>query len=71
MSKELIINEQRCKSCGFCVKACPKDALSFGSRLNSGGYKYVNVDVEKCIACGMCYTVCPDYVFSIVEKESE
>ena len=64
---KLTINQSRCKGCGFCVNDCPKDALSFGGKINKSGYKPVTVDEEKCIQCGICYTVCPDYVFEIVE----
>lgn len=68
MSKLLVIKQQWCKSCGYCVKQCPKAALSLGKDLNEAGYSYVVLDQEKCIVCGQCYSVCPDYVFSIAEN---
>ena len=59
-------NTQRCKGCYYCVKACPKEAISISSNVNSKGYAVIQVDEEKCVGCGMCYTVCPDYVFELV-----
>ena len=67
MSK-LIIDGNRCKSCGYCIAACPRDALSF-FRQEGKLYDTVRVDDEKCTCCGYCYQVCPDYVFEIVETE--
>lgn len=64
---EVVVSRSRCKSCGFCVKNCPKGAVSLSQSFNSAGYKYAVVDPEKCIRCGICYTVCPDGVFEIRE----
>ena len=64
---ELKIQTERCKSCGLCVIACPRKALTIGDISNSAGYKCVTVDRGKCVICGICYTACPDYVFTIDE----
>lgn len=58
-------NPERCKGCYYCIKACPKDAISTMDTTNKKGYVPVVVDQEKCIGCGMCYRVCPDYCFEI------
>jgi 2-oxoglutarate ferredoxin oxidoreductase subunit delta len=63
---KLIIREEYCKSCGNCVNACPKKALSISSnRRNKNSYPVVEVNDELCVKCGTCYLVCPDYVFEI------
>lgn len=67
--EKLIIHSESCKSCGYCVKSCPREALSFGHDINSKGYPAVTVDHDKCICCGICFNVCPDYVFEIQEGE--
>lgn len=65
-NKKININTDRCKSCGYCVEACPKKALSFSGNLNEKGYDYVQVDDTLCIGCGSCYRVCPDCVFEVI-----
>ncbi|SHD77670.1 4Fe-4S binding protein [Schnuerera ultunensis] len=59
-------NSNRCKGCYYCIKACPKDAISIMAITNKKGYQPIHVNEEKCIGCGICYQVCPDYVFEIV-----
>ena len=52
---------ERCKSCGYCVRYCPKQGLAVGKRVNSKGYEYVEpVNQDACIACCMCARICPD-----------
>jgi NADH:ubiquinone oxidoreductase subunit F (NADH-binding)/(2Fe-2S) ferredoxin/ferredoxin len=55
--KELIaywIDEEKCKACGLCRKACPVEAIS--------GEKKVPhvIDQSKCSKCGICIDECPD-----------
>ncbi len=61
----IVIHEERCKGCGYCVETCKKGALSFSEKMNAQGIVYVQADEEKCVGCGMCYTICPDIVFEI------
>ena len=52
---------ERCKSCGYCIKFCPKQVLAVGKNVNSKGYEYIEpVNQEACIACCMCARICPD-----------
>ena len=45
---------ERCKSCQYCVKYCPKQVLAVGKNVNSKGYEYVEpVNQDACIACCM------------------
>lgn len=60
------INQEACKSCQYCVKACPKKVLAIGEHVNKNGYPYVvAVAPEKCIGCAMCAQVCPDAVIEV------
>ncbi len=47
------IDEEKCKGCTMCVKACPVEAIT-------GEKKEVHmIDQSKCIQCGMCMEKCP------------
>lgn len=59
-------NPGKCKGCRYCIRACPKNAISIMEIVNKKGYAPVEVNEERCIACGACYAVCPDYVFEII-----
>ena len=47
------IDEEKCKACGQCLKACPTEAIT--------GQKKVPhvIDQDKCDKCGSCREVCP------------
>ena len=66
MSK-ILLDQEKCKGCYYCVSACKKEALYITEKINKKGFKVVAVDEERCIACAACYEVCPDLVFEIKE----
>jgi NAD-dependent dihydropyrimidine dehydrogenase PreA subunit len=56
-----VINENKCKGCGICIKKCPNNAIK-------GAIKSPHYIVEEnCIKCGACIEACP---FSAITKET-
>ncbi len=71
MAKVVVIAE-RCKSCQYCIKFCPKNVLALGTKVNSKGYEYVEPVNEDCIGCCMCARICPDGAIEVYkEKETK
>ena len=70
MVSRVTIDENRCKGCGLCVRACPKKIVQLSkTKLNERGYHPAEVtDMDQCIACASCARTCPDTVIT-VEKE--
>ncbi|MBQ9814106.1 MAG: 4Fe-4S binding protein [Lachnospiraceae bacterium] len=65
MAKVEIIIE-RCKSCGYCVKFCPRHVLEIGQEVNAKGYEYAKtVRPDDCIGCTICGQMCPDGAINI------
>ncbi|MDR3231023.1 MAG: 4Fe-4S binding protein [Synergistaceae bacterium] len=60
------IRSESCKSCGYCVKFCPKAVLVIGKQVNSKGYECVEAqNMEACVACRTCAVMCPEAAIEI------
>lgn len=57
----------RCKGCGLCVNACPRQLLRIDrSRINRKGYHPAQItSQERCAACLCCAIMCPDCVITV------
>lgn len=53
---ELMIDADRCVSCGACIAACPKHTIACGED------GHVVTDRTRCVACGACTDACPEGV---------
>lgn len=61
------INEEKCKGCGLCVRACPTKIVALSkTKLNTKGYHPAEVtDQGKCVACASCAITCPDAAITV------
>ncbi|MGN0659632.1 MAG: ferredoxin family protein [Emergencia sp.] len=63
------IRAESCKSCGYCVKFCPKKVLAIGEKVNLKGYQYVvAANPDDCIGCAACGVVCPDAAIEVYRE---
>jgi NADH-quinone oxidoreductase subunit F len=53
------IDEEKCKACGACLRACPSGAITGAKKTPH------KIDQSKCIKCGSCFEVCK---FGSVER---
>ncbi|OON85158.1 2-oxoacid:acceptor oxidoreductase [Oribacterium sp. C9] len=61
---------ERCKSCGYCIKFCPKKVLEIGTKVNAKGYEYVvAARTEDCVGCLTCGKICPDGAIEIYKED--
>ncbi len=65
----IVIDEERCKSCGLCVEACPLGLIRISDRINKKGYRPAEQYKEGCTACKMCATMCPDVAIEVYLNE--
>ena len=58
----VVLNEERCKGCTYCVRYCPTGALEMTDRLNHKGYTLPTLaHPDKCNGCDLCGMYCPDF----------
>ena len=59
---QFVIEEDKCKGCTACARACPVNAISGEVR------KPHQIDTRKCIKCGACMETCR---FNAIVKRKE
>ena len=66
---DVVIIDDRCKGCGFCVEYCPKDVLIMSERFNKKGYHPPEVVKHgECVNCNLCEMICPEFaIFSVAQ----
>jgi 2-oxoglutarate ferredoxin oxidoreductase subunit delta len=65
---EIVINEDLCLGCGYCVQFCPQKCIEISNKTNPSGVLLPKFDPEKCTACGICSRLCPQYVIDVYRK---
>ncbi len=62
----ITIDKEKCKGCGLCVLACPKNLIVMSDEFNKKGYHPASFSSgEDCTGCGFCFQVCPDVVIEV------
>ena len=59
--KGLVLDQEACIHCGYCIPVCPTGALS----ISNEDYT-VRLDVSRCNLCGKCVDVCPVNALKLV-----
>lgn len=54
------IDQEYCKSCGFCIEHCPKQMIVLAKIYNLAGYYPAEAIGDDCTGCGICGLVCPE-----------
>ncbi len=64
---KLTFKTDRCKGCGLCVDACPKQLLALATdQINKKGHHpAVLIDATACVGCAACAMMCPDCVITV------
>jgi len=66
---DIVVVEDRCKGCSFCIEFCPRDVLEQDPKLNIRGAHPPRVkDSSLCVGCGVCEEICPDFAIFLLEK---
>jgi 2-oxoglutarate ferredoxin oxidoreductase subunit delta len=62
-------DEEFCKGCELCIKACPAETLILSKRMNIKGYRVAEDAYGKCTGCASCALVCPDAVITVYREK--
>jgi 2-oxoglutarate ferredoxin oxidoreductase subunit delta len=67
---DVVIGEDMCKACGFCLNVCPVEVFDWRKSPNKLGWVPMFVATEQnCIGCMLCYQICPDFCINVSPKE--
>ena len=66
---DVVIGEEMCKACGFCLNVCPVDVFAYRTATNELGWfpMYVAHE-ENCVGCMLCYQICPDFCIDVAVR---
>ncbi|MDR1847261.1 MAG: ferredoxin family protein [Bacteroidales bacterium] len=65
----IVVDTERCKGCGVCITACPKEVIALAKNVNGKGYNYAEMVNGDCIGCAGCAIVCPDGVITVYKEK--
>lgn len=68
----IAIDSKRCKGCGLCIPACPKNHIRMAEQADPRGIRTARVDEDNdCNGCKFCYMVCPDVAITVFRKKAK
>jgi 2-oxoglutarate ferredoxin oxidoreductase subunit delta len=70
MAAKIVINTERCKGCGLCVKVCPRNTIVISEQSNKGGYFPAVAKADGCTGCAMCAIICPEAIIEVYKDSS-
>ena len=59
---KIVIDNQKCKLSGECVKVCPQKAITIKDGKTT-------IDHNKCDADGICIPACPEGALKLIETD--
>jgi 2-oxoglutarate ferredoxin oxidoreductase subunit delta len=65
----VVVTEEMCKACSFCIGMCPVDVFAWRDKPNKIGWIPVWVaHEENCVGCMLCYQICPDFCIEVAPQ---
>jgi 2-oxoglutarate ferredoxin oxidoreductase subunit delta len=66
---KVIVIEERCKGCGFCISYCSRGVLVMSEKFNRKGYHFPETALpDQCVNCRFCEVICPEFaIYSVAE----
>ena len=66
---KIIIKMERCKGCGLCRTACPRECIRMSDQADLNGIRVAMLtDNPDCNACTLCAVICPDVAIEVYKK---
>jgi len=67
---DVLVAEDMCKACGFCLHVCPVDVFAWRRTPNKLGWlPMIVAHEENCVGCMLCYQICPDFCIAVTVKQ--
>ncbi len=67
---DVVVAEEMCKACSFCLNICPVDVFAWRTAANRlGWFPIYTAHAENCVGCMLCFQICPDFCIDVVPKE--